>query len=675
VSLLIAIALVSSSLVLAASLRLTTLSSTLLAAYLAFVSTTVGIVLLLSAFQAVGRAGIGFAVGIHTVASFVVWWLRGSPRIPLGRARTVAKMLALEPVAAVFAILVAAVLVYELIAVCSAPPSNWDSLTYHLPRAAAWAQHGGMYWIPNAPTDRMNEFQPLAEQQLLFWFAATGKVSLSALPQFIGQLAIIVAVYSSARSLGYDPVKAACAGLLFGTFALVALESMTAQNDLAAASFTAIAAALLLAGGRSEVALAGVALSLGLGTKLTTALVAPVIVLLALRLGRRRLGIFVTGAAVGFVTLGMWGFVLNVANTGHVLGYGVSRAEHSASPSLSGGFLTASRVLRRFVDLSGFEARTAQLLALMALVALSALLVERRLRRASPRIAGGTVLVIFLALVGPLLLPTLTFAARQASVAANLPDDHPVASSLLADPNYVSSEDVSGFGPLGLAVAAVSAITIVAFVRRRTDLAHFALACALPMFLVILVLSASYNPWLMRFFIVPVALTTPLLARMFNTRLGSAAVVALALVTVGTTLIHSEHLPVRSAHGWPWNLTQAEALDVAGLAPGGATLNRLDAELPSRARVGAILASDEPSFLLYGKTLARQVTYLPVEDPLSAARDARLRYLVVSNALLRPLRQALDRGGWSVVPVTARDDPNPYWILAVRKNTPGSDTR
>jgi len=60
-----------------------------------------------------------------------------------------------------------AVVAYGLLLVVSGPPSNWDSLTYHLARAAAWAQHGGVYWIDNAPTDRINEFQPLAEQENL----------------------------------------------------------------------------------------------------------------------------------------------------------------------------------------------------------------------------------------------------------------------------------------------------------------------------------------------------------------------------------------------------------------------------------------------------------------------------------------------------------------------------
>ena len=78
-----------------------------------------------------------------------------------------------DPVTVLFLVAVAVVLAYELVLALTMPPNNWDSLTYHLARVVSWLQHGGIYWIPNAPTDRMNEFQPVAEQQILYLFAAT----------------------------------------------------------------------------------------------------------------------------------------------------------------------------------------------------------------------------------------------------------------------------------------------------------------------------------------------------------------------------------------------------------------------------------------------------------------------------------------------------------------------
>ena len=167
------------------------------------------------------------------------------------------------------------VVVIALVLVLTAPANNWDSLTYHLSRVAAWMQHGGVYRIPNAPTPRMNEYQPLAEQQILYLFVAAGSGALFALPQYLAQLAILVAVYGAARRLGFEPRAAVCSALLLATFSLVAFESTTSQNDLVAASFPIAAACLLLGNGRFEPALAGVAVGLGLGAKLTTAPTGP----------------------------------------------------------------------------------------------------------------------------------------------------------------------------------------------------------------------------------------------------------------------------------------------------------------------------------------------------------------------------------------------------------------
>ena len=92
-----------------------------------------------------------------------------------------------RPETALFLGFVLVLLGYELLLALTVPPNTWDSLTYHLARAAAWLQHGGYFWIPNAPTDRLNEFQPLAEQEILFLFAATGSGALFALPQYLGR--------------------------------------------------------------------------------------------------------------------------------------------------------------------------------------------------------------------------------------------------------------------------------------------------------------------------------------------------------------------------------------------------------------------------------------------------------------------------------------------------------
>ena len=113
---------------------------------------------------------------------------------------------------------------------CSAltvPPNNWDSLTYHLARVAAWAQHGGYYWIPNAPTDRINEFQPLAEQQILFLFAATGSSRALSRCRSTSPSSRSSSRCTARRGGSASRSRAsACASFLLATFTLVALEAI-----------------------------------------------------------------------------------------------------------------------------------------------------------------------------------------------------------------------------------------------------------------------------------------------------------------------------------------------------------------------------------------------------------------------------------------------------------------
>ena len=251
--------LAAGSLAWAAAARPGGVVSLLLLAYLACVANVGLVTIVLSQFQAVTRTGLAVAETALLVAALLVWRLRGRPRPPLEPARAALAEVVHDPFTALFLAVTLAVLAYELVLVLTVPPNNWDALTYHLARAAAWAGHGGIYWIPNAPTGRLNEFQPLAEQGILFLFVATGSGALFALPQYVAELAILVAVYGSARRLGFPVRAAACSAFLFATFSLVALEATTAQNDLVAASFPASAACLLLGAGAGRGVLAGAA--------------------------------------------------------------------------------------------------------------------------------------------------------------------------------------------------------------------------------------------------------------------------------------------------------------------------------------------------------------------------------------------------------------------------------
>ncbi len=249
----------------ALSLRLRSPLSTILVAYLAFVSNLGVVTLALSPLRQVDRGGLALAEGLLLLVA-VAWWARqGRPGLPLDPVRAAVGAVVSDPVTLAFVVLVVGLLGYELTLGLVMPPNNWDSLTYHLARVAAWVHHGGVYWIPNAPTDRLNEFQPVAEQQLLFLFVACGSDRLYALPQYLAELAILVAVYGGARRLGYGVRQSTCASFLLATFTLIALEASTAQNDLVAASLAAVALCLLLGTAQLETVLGGAAPPSGSG--------------------------------------------------------------------------------------------------------------------------------------------------------------------------------------------------------------------------------------------------------------------------------------------------------------------------------------------------------------------------------------------------------------------------
>jgi hypothetical protein len=650
--------LATTSLLFATCLRLRSFVSWLLAAYVLALAETTLLTLVLSPFHAVTRGWLAAGEVVLLVGALIAWWLRGRLGVPAAGVAASIRTLLHDPVVVAFAVVVGAALGYELALVFTTQPNNWDSLTYHLARAAAWAQHGGVYWIPNAPSDRMNEFQPVAEQQELFLFVATGKGTLFGLPQFVAQLAIVVAILGAVRRLGYGLREAVCTALLFATFTVVALEATTAQNDLVAASFVACAATLLLSGLPVEVVLAGVAFGLGLGAKLIVAPVLPALGLLAAIRGRRTFTLFGASAVGGFVVLGIWGYVLNLTETGRALGHNGELEQHTARPAFPGSVSTAFRIVYRFLDLSGFSLRLFEGVAVVA-TAVAFLLLTRR-NRDRP-IAALPLLITAAAL--PVLVPLLAGAMHGVAWAVHLPMNDPASTSgrftwyILTRPN----EDLSAFGPLGVFLIAAVVLAIVRAWRRRLVTPALALALALPTSVVVLALTAKYNPWLMRFAIVPVALTTPLLAPLFRRREVALLIVVLASVTVGLAHARNVFKSIEGARQPPWEVSQAQAVNFPWQPGLGYALLEYDAVVPGGSCVGALLDPDDPAFLLYGSHLQRKVYYLGPPEETRQARALDLHYIIIHAGDFQDPAARLRRDGWSFAPLST------YWLLAYKR--------
>jgi hypothetical protein len=643
----------------ALALRLPSLVSTVLAAYLALVANVGLVTWALSPFHAVTGVGLAAAEAVLLVAAFGAWWLRGRPQPGLAAARVAAAHVRADPATVLLLAVAVAALAYELLLALTVPSSNWDSLTYHLSRAAAWRQEHAIEWIPNAPTDRLNEFQPFAEQQILFLFVATGSAVVYALPQYVAQLAILVAVYGAARRLGFDSRAAAGSSALLATFSLLLLESTTAQNDLVAAAFPVVAACLLLSAAPLEAVLAGVALALGLGAKLTTLLAWPVLAWLAWAGGRRTLGRAAAGVVAGFVAVSVWSFVLNADHTGNLLGHGGGRTEAAEDPSVVGTIHTAAHVFYRVFDLSVLSNRLVAALAVVGVVA--ATTAAAAARRAGSRHAAVTAAAVGAPFLAPLLVVGGAAVYAWLARTVHLPvqtDEWGADRSL----NRKANEDESAFGPLGtVALVAAPLAAIAAYALRRGDVRRLALAVALPSYLVLLGIYAKYNIFTPRFLVTPAALTAPLFGSLIRPRAGAAALAAVAAVVAGLTLAHNVTKPLGGEFGRPWELSQREVLaeafgDYTGPRLGDAIAS-YERAVPRRACVGAVLDPDEPSYPLWGPELSRRVYFLPSAAAVETAYRRTLSYVVVSRMTNAPVADTFTNAGWRRRPL------GDYWTL------------
>ena len=84
-----------------------------------------------------------------------------------------------------------------------APPQTWDSLNYHMPRVAQWAQnHTVRHYVTGI--DWQNSMSPGAEFAILHFYVLTGSDRLANFVQWMAMLGSLVCVSWIAKQLGAD---------------------------------------------------------------------------------------------------------------------------------------------------------------------------------------------------------------------------------------------------------------------------------------------------------------------------------------------------------------------------------------------------------------------------------------------------------------------------------------
>ena len=211
-------------------------------------------------------------------------------------------------------------------------------------------------------------------------------------------------------------------------------------------------------------------------------------------------------------------------------------------------------------------------------------------------------------------------------------------------PGLPPDEDSSYFGLLGLAlVLPVIVLTVRRWAHGHASRLELSLAAAVPLYLLTLAAANTYNQFLGRFLITPVALTAPLFATVLNYRRYAAVVGAVAMLTLATSLLF-DHAKPSGFFGTTsiWGMTRAEAQSVQrpAMRP---VLQALDRRVPPNARVGYVLGSDDWDYPLYGRRLTRRLVKLDPHRTFAEATSAGLEWQLVRQRLVGPAPP-----GWQV---------------------------
>jgi hypothetical protein len=368
--------------------------------------------------------------------------------------------------------------------------------------------------------------------------------------------------------------------------------------------------------------------------------------------GRRATVLAGAGTLAGFALVGMWGYVLNVLHTGHLLGYGGGRVENTTSPSWPGSAITAIYITYSAMDLSVLSDHLINVflrVGLLVALAVGALALRRNRRRAPGDAAAAAL---------PFVAGALVLAAGSVLASLARRWGHPIRGpgGVIGGLTRRANEDTSAFGPVGaVLLLCLPLLYALQFVRRRADARMLALASAVPVFLALLVLQAKWNEFTTRFLLVPVALSAPVLASMFR---GRAAIVAYLVVASTVAALTVTHVQARPSDLRPWRFTEVRALEVAQDTAAARALAAFERNVPAHACVGAVLAADEPSYLLFGRNFEHRVDYLRVVDPVHQALVQGLFYIVISTGPNKWIARSFHSAGWNIRPLGR------YWLLA-----------
>jgi hypothetical protein len=641
----------------------------LLTAYVIGWAQLVLVVLVLSPPGLVTRWWFVGGLVVTTFIAALAWDRRGRPRPPSLRPALGALRLEIhDPLVATLAVVVGLCSLYVLGLAFLTPALEWDSLAYHLARAAFWEQQQAVAYIPNASDPRLDGNPPGAEIGVLATMLLAGGDRFAALPQVMALGALAVSIAAIARRLGSTRRQALLSALVFSGLPLVAIQAPTSYNDLVVASFLVVCGVAVLGRTRLDLVLLALSIGLALTTKLTTLLTLPLLGLLALVGAPARRYPALAGAGIAGLLLGAPWYVVNLVETGNADGGLAEETAQTQELSLLAVMPTIRRYLYAFVDFSG--SRDIGVFTLYGAVALAVLAlglaigVARHRARETVLVALGASAVVLL----PLALVEVGRGALRAwfkawTVVGREDIAHADASWQL---QVGSDAALSWYGPVAAALLVVGTAFVVAdVVRRRSPPVAAVLACAPFVFIVTFALLVPWDPWRGRFMLAAVGFAAAAWAPVLGRRAVGWGVTAMTAVALPLTLLamYTKPSAVPFVHGndgpsiWaePWDVVLDDLAESDGVIRTAAAIER-----GQRGDVALAARQNDFLYLFFRHGTVDDVTLVPI-DGGRVPDDAT--WLVT-----RPGTRVVRCGRWQLV---AREEG---WSASLRTGLAGPCT-
>ena len=238
----------------------------------------------------------------------------------------------------------ASVGVLNLIIVLSAAPHNFDSMVYHLPRMAYYLQHNNLNYYP------ANYWAQVVHPKnstllLIYSYLVSGRnENIMQLVQYSAYWVSVCSIYGISIKVGNSRTQSVFAALVGALLVEWLMEATTTQNDMIITAFCGASIYFLLAFKetplRKYLALAALGIGLGVGTKASSLIFLPSVVLIALyallmskeRVQNRLrdllfLGMFMLFSIVVFALPA--GYIENYRQFGNPVGASILWKEHS----------------------------------------------------------------------------------------------------------------------------------------------------------------------------------------------------------------------------------------------------------------------------------------------------------------------------------------------------------